>query len=129
MLWIAVLCFCLLRVASVHSMLDARDVPKNSDVDVSLKDKPSVESGARNQGKTKALFARRGLQERQKLRVVKVQKVPAPALPPPARRCSRVMESCIPHTPCCDPCSTCHCRFFNAICYCWRLGRHCQKKS
>ncbi|KAG7488283.1 hypothetical protein MATL_G00033530 [Megalops atlanticus] len=107
------------------SMMDPRDMQKNTDADESLKDPPSVETGVWIQGKTKTLFARRGVQEQQRLRAAKTK----PELVAPVKRCSRVMESCVPNTPCCDPCASCHCRFFNAICYCWRLGRHCQKKT
>ncbi|XP_053350913.1 agouti-related protein-like [Clarias gariepinus] len=47
-----------------------------------------------------------------------------------APRCSRLKESCTPdsHSRCCDPCASCHCRLFNTICRCWKLGHHCQKK-
>ncbi|XP_007517795.1 agouti-related protein [Erinaceus europaeus] len=39
------------------------------------------------------------------------------------RRCVRLHESCLGHqAPCCDPCATCYCRFFNAFCYCRKLG-------
>ncbi|XP_029781060.1 agouti-related protein isoform X1 [Suricata suricatta] len=39
------------------------------------------------------------------------------------RRCVRLQESCLGHqVPCCDPCATCYCRFFNAFCYCRKLG-------
>ncbi|XP_064194045.1 agouti-related protein-like [Anguilla rostrata] len=42
------------------------------------------------------------------------------------RRCFRHQESCLGHQlPCCDPCDTCYCRFFNAICYCRRIGGPC----
>ncbi|KAJ8407888.1 hypothetical protein AAFF_G00269320 [Aldrovandia affinis] len=42
------------------------------------------------------------------------------------RRCFRHGESCLGHQlPCCDPCDTCYCRFFNAICYCRRIGQAC----
>ncbi|XP_004704669.1 agouti-related protein [Echinops telfairi] len=40
-----------------------------------------------------------------------------------SRRCVRLHESCLGHqVPCCDPCATCYCRFFNAFCYCRKLG-------
>ncbi|XP_064129988.1 agouti-related protein [Loxodonta africana] len=43
--------------------------------------------------------------------------------PRSARRCVRLHESCLGHqVPCCDPCATCYCRFFNAFCYCRKLG-------
>ncbi|KAM5263901.1 agouti-related protein [Ctenodactylus gundi] len=39
------------------------------------------------------------------------------------RRCVRLHESCLgQQIPCCDPCATCYCRFFNAFCYCRKLG-------
>nr|XP_027809802.1 agouti-related protein isoform X1 [Marmota flaviventris] len=39
------------------------------------------------------------------------------------RRCVRLHESCLgQQVPCCDPCATCYCRFFNAFCYCRKLG-------
>ncbi|VFV29215.1 agouti-related protein [Lynx pardinus] len=39
------------------------------------------------------------------------------------RRCVRLQESCLGHqVSCCDPCATCYCRFFNAFCYCRKLG-------
>ncbi|XP_016075805.1 PREDICTED: agouti-related protein [Miniopterus natalensis] len=39
------------------------------------------------------------------------------------RRCVRLHESCLGHqVQCCDPCATCYCRFFNAFCYCRKLG-------
>uniref|UniRef100_A0A3Q3WZ85 Agouti domain-containing protein n=1 Tax=Mola mola TaxID=94237 RepID=A0A3Q3WZ85_MOLML len=44
----------------------------------------------------------------------------------PARRCSRLMESCAPHMPCCDPCASCRCRLFNTICHCWKTNPMCK---
>ncbi|XP_029904138.1 agouti-related protein [Myripristis murdjan] len=42
------------------------------------------------------------------------------------RRCTPHQQSCLGHAlPCCDPCDTCYCRFFNAICYCRRVGQAC----
>ncbi|XP_064314202.1 agouti-related protein [Phalacrocorax carbo] len=39
------------------------------------------------------------------------------------RRCVRLLESCLGHqVPCCDPCATCYCRFFNAFCYCRKIS-------
>ncbi|KFO97283.1 Agouti-related protein, partial [Calypte anna] len=38
-------------------------------------------------------------------------------------RCVRLLESCLGHqVPCCDPCATCYCRFFNAFCYCRKIS-------
>ncbi|XP_077419055.1 agouti-related protein [Vanacampus margaritifer] len=43
-----------------------------------------------------------------------------------ARRCVRHQQSCLGLAlPCCDACDTCYCRFFNAICYCRRVGHAC----
>ncbi|XP_077376528.1 agouti-related protein [Festucalex cinctus] len=43
-----------------------------------------------------------------------------------ARRCIRHQQSCLGFAlPCCDACDTCYCRFFNAICYCRRVGHAC----
>uniref|UniRef100_A0A3B3VD41 Agouti domain-containing protein n=1 Tax=Poecilia latipinna TaxID=48699 RepID=A0A3B3VD41_9TELE len=36
-------------------------------------------------------------------------------------RCSLLGQSCVPLCGCCDPSATCHCRFFNAICFCRRV--------
>ncbi|KAG9276720.1 agouti-related protein-like [Astyanax mexicanus] len=78
-----------------------------------------------NQGKPRTLFARRGAMEYHRLRTSNPH-VNAVMTGP---RCSQVSESCVPHSRCCDPCASCHCRFFNTVCYCWRLGHHCQKKT
>ncbi|XP_036375423.1 agouti-signaling protein 2b [Megalops cyprinoides] len=137
MLWRDLVCVCLLTVA-IHSVVEGsstRDVSKKHENEVSFKDLQSVETGVWSQGKPKRLFARRGLPHRQKPsalhRVAKPKQSKHPKQQPavPVRRCPRVMESCVPNMPCCDPCATCHCRFFNIICHCWRLGRHCPKKT
>ncbi|XP_060902170.1 agouti-related protein isoform X2 [Labrus mixtus] len=42
------------------------------------------------------------------------------------RRCIPHQQSCLGYPlPCCDHCDTCYCRFFNAICYCRRVGHAC----
>uniref|UniRef100_A0AAV2LNI2 Agouti domain-containing protein n=1 Tax=Knipowitschia caucasica TaxID=637954 RepID=A0AAV2LNI2_KNICA len=43
------------------------------------------------------------------------------------RRCILHQQSClgVPKLPCCDPCDQCYCRFFNAFCYCRRVGQAC----
>ncbi|XP_074079374.1 agouti-related protein [Macrotis lagotis] len=54
----------------------------------------------------------------------------APGMPGPVgredrslRRCVRLLESCLGHqVPCCDPCATCYCRFFNSFCYCRKIS-------
>uniref|UniRef100_H2L407 Agouti-related protein n=4 Tax=Oryzias latipes TaxID=8090 RepID=H2L407_ORYLA len=43
-----------------------------------------------------------------------------------SRRCIPHQQSCLGYPlPCCDPCDTCYCRFFNAICYCRQIGHTC----
>ncbi|XP_072321384.1 agouti-related protein [Eucyclogobius newberryi] len=47
------------------------------------------------------------------------------------RRCILHQQSClaVPKLPCCDPCDQCYCRFFNAFCYCRRVGHVCLPRS
>ncbi|XP_075043639.1 agouti-related protein [Mixophyes fleayi] len=45
------------------------------------------------------------------------------------RRCVQLLESCVGHLPCCSPCATCYCRFFNAICYCRKTSTHCHQSK
>ncbi|XP_053492296.1 agouti-related protein-like isoform X1 [Ictalurus furcatus] len=80
-----------------------------------------------NPEKHQTLFARRGLAEYERSQAMKPLNDPVLKAP----RCSRLKENCAPdsHSHCCDPCASCHCRFFNAICRCWRLGRPCQRKT
>ncbi|XP_028297844.1 agouti-related protein [Gouania willdenowi] len=45
------------------------------------------------------------------------------------RRCIPHQQSCLGYPlPCCDACDTCYCRFFNAICYCRRVGHTCPSR-
>ncbi|NP_001092125.1 agouti-related protein precursor [Takifugu rubripes] len=45
------------------------------------------------------------------------------------RRCIPHQQSCLGYPlPCCDPCDTCYCRFFNAICYCRQVGHNCSPR-
>ncbi|KAM4722332.1 agouti-related protein [Rhinophrynus dorsalis] len=43
------------------------------------------------------------------------------------RRCVQLLESCVGHLPCCSPCASCYCRFFNAICYCRKTSTNCHQ--
>ncbi|XP_029560064.1 agouti-signaling protein-like [Salmo trutta] len=79
-----------------------------------------------SQGKSRRLFARRKISPHQGQHYVAKHK-PEPAAP--AQRCGRLMESCLYHTPCCDPCAFCRCRLFNTVCHCLRPGLHCPKKT
>uniref|UniRef100_A0A3B4AE11 Agouti domain-containing protein n=1 Tax=Periophthalmus magnuspinnatus TaxID=409849 RepID=A0A3B4AE11_9GOBI len=45
---------------------------------------------------------------------------PKPASKPTTPRCSQLTQSCLPQDGCCDSWASCHCHFFNAICFCRR---------
>ncbi|KAJ3611646.1 hypothetical protein NHX12_021661 [Muraenolepis orangiensis] len=82
----------------------------------------------------------RSLYERQKVYRLRPRVRPAPPkgpppeeaqipLPPSASRCSGTSESCLPQSRCCDPCASCHCRFFNAVCFCLKANSFCAKEA
>uniref|UniRef100_A0A8B9HX25 Agouti signaling protein, nonagouti homolog (mouse) 2b n=1 Tax=Astyanax mexicanus TaxID=7994 RepID=A0A8B9HX25_ASTMX len=85
-------------------------------------------TGARNQDKPKRLFARTRYLPTKQLHVQRPKPETVGAAPVPVRRCAGLMESCSGHILCCDSCASCHCRLFNTICHCWRLG-NCTKKT
>lgn len=41
----------------------------------------------------------------------------------PLSSCSHLTQACLPQFGCCDPQAFCHCRFFNAICFCRRFSQ------
>ncbi|XP_065122044.1 agouti-signaling protein 2b [Paramisgurnus dabryanus] len=90
-----------------------------------------ITTGVWNQEKPKRLFSRTRYLSQQRHHVVRTKPRPEAPSPvqTPARRCGGLMESCSSLTPCCDPCASCHCRLFNTICHCWRLGPFCPKKT
>ncbi|MEQ2179578.1 hypothetical protein XENOCAPTIV_011604 [Xenoophorus captivus] len=46
------------------------------------------------------------------------------------RRCIPHQQFCLGYSlPCCDPCDTCYCRFYNAICYCRPVGHTCPHRG
>ncbi|XP_034562576.1 agouti-signaling protein-like [Notolabrus celidotus] len=85
-------------------------------------------TGSVNTGRKRPLFARRGQYERQRVQKPKrvPQNVPPPPPPPDAGvkptkpKCSQLTQSCTPQSGCCETGASCHCRFFNAICFCRR---------
>ncbi|XP_036935267.1 agouti-signaling protein-like [Acanthopagrus latus] len=95
----------------------------------------SQSTGSLNNNRHRTLFARRGKYERQRIYVPKPRVVPVPSddLEPPAKvspkpvkpSCSQLTQSCQPLSGCCDRCASCHCRFFNAICYCRKTNTVC----
>lgn len=53
---------------------------------------------------------------------------PAKVRPNPVKiKCSQLAQSCLPQSGCCDPCATCHCRFFNVICFCRKTKSQSEK--
>ncbi|XP_053305583.1 agouti-related protein [Spea bombifrons] len=43
------------------------------------------------------------------------------------RRCVQLLESCVGHLPCCNPCAICYCRFFGTVCYCRKTSPNCHQ--
>ncbi|XP_069007201.1 agouti-signaling protein-like [Embiotoca jacksoni] len=137
---LAVLCLCMLHLALVSSRLFARNDLQAAESSLSLgKAQAPRSTGSLNKGRVRPLFARRGQYERQRIHVPRPRVVPvAPKnIAPPAKvtpdpvisNCSQLTQSCFPQSGCCDPCATCHCHFFNTICFCWRVNSQCNKKA
>ncbi|KAF7669757.1 hypothetical protein LDENG_00124520 [Lucifuga dentata] len=102
------LCLCLLFIALCRAEDTKEDVRRKED------------SGPM---KNTRLFARLKISPPQGSQIPKLR------MEATAHCCSRLMESCSAHLPCCDPCASCHCRLFNTICYCWRMSPHCSKRT
>ncbi|XP_018553706.1 agouti-signaling protein [Lates calcarifer] len=133
---LALLCLCLLQLALVSAGIFTRNDLQATYSNLSASRAQSSHStGSLNQGRQKPLFARRGQYERQRIHVPKHRVVPVPPNdhpPPPLSpkvapkpvnpKCSQVTQSCLPQSGCCDPNTMCHCRFFNAICFCRRAN-------
>ncbi|TRY55130.1 hypothetical protein DNTS_033239 [Danionella cerebrum] len=90
----------------------------------------AMATGVWSQEKPKRLFARTRYMSQQRHHLLRPKPKPEAISPvqTPVRRCAGLTESCSPLTPCCDACTSCHCRLFNTICHCWRLGHLCPKK-
>lgn len=125
---LAVVCILtLMYVAAVHGRIFTRN-----DLQSTYR-KVSANKPAQNQVRTvnaaqrqRPIFARRGQYERQRIHVPAKHKFPVqptapkPAVKPPNPRCSQLTQSCLPQDGCCDAWASCHCHFFNAICFCRR---------
>ncbi|KAA0718925.1 hypothetical protein E1301_Tti007758 [Triplophysa tibetana] len=115
--------------SAVHSIIcetNRTDVRKKHENDAATHSS-AITTGVWNQEKPKRLFSRtRFLSQRHH---PKPRPEALSAVQTPARRCGGLMENCSSVTPCCDPCASCHCRLFNTICHCWRLGQPCLKKT
>ncbi|XP_066537966.1 agouti-signaling protein 2b [Hoplias malabaricus] len=119
------LCFSLCFVLSV--VQSTAVTQKKHENDVHLRH-ISFRTGTQSQDKPKRLFARTHYLSAQHLHASRPKAEPVVVAPVPVRRCAGLMESCSGRTPCCEPCASCHCRLFNTICHCWRLGG-CPKKT
>ncbi|KAM4606557.1 uncharacterized protein ACJ7VT_016735 [Polymixia lowei] len=133
---LAVLCFCILQMVNAGLFTrNNRNSIYNNLPSKSIKDQPPKTSEPVIQGRQRTLFARRGVYERQRVYDPKPKVSPAPAKGPPSKvapnpvspRCSMLSETCTPNSCCCDPCASCHCRFFNTICFCRKTNSHCGK--
>ncbi|KAM7390754.1 hypothetical protein PAMA_008784 [Pampus argenteus] len=135
------LCLCILCLAFVSDGLYTRKDPQTGRNNPSASRAQAPErTGSLNQGRRRALFARRKY-ERQRIHVPKPNVIRVPpnvvSVPPPPKAapdpamtvCSQLTQSCLPQSGCCDPCATCHCRFFNAICFCRRTNSKSETKT
>ncbi|XP_038580307.1 agouti-related protein-like [Micropterus salmoides] len=136
---LAVLLLCFLHLAIATAGLFTRNDLQAvcSNLSVSTPQAPQG-PGPLNQGRVRPLFARRGQYERQRINVPsKEVLVPPNDLRPPSNvapkpvkpNCSQFTQSCLPQSGCCDPFASCHCRFFNAICFCRMTNSLYKKKT
>ncbi|KAM9774697.1 agouti-related protein-like [Syngnathus typhle] len=131
---LSILCSCVLHLAFVSGgLLTSNDLQRGS------RELTKISSRAGNfPNRYRTLFARRGQYEQQKLLMMRPKGVPvhseetstkAAAPKPASTTCSQLGQSCLPHQGCCEPCSTCHCHFFKAICFCRRINMKCAKNT
>ncbi|XP_040921853.1 agouti-signaling protein-like [Toxotes jaculatrix] len=132
----ALLCLCVLHVACVSAGLFRRNDLQAAHRNLSaIRAQAPQSTVSLNQGRQRPLFARRGQYERQS--APKSRVVPVPPNDPPPKvtansvkpACSQLTQSCLPQSGCCDLHATCHCRFFNAICFCRRTSSQHEKKT
>lgn len=140
-----IICMCFL--STVESVIEGKRRKHENDIP---QDDVSIQTGMWSAQKPRRLFARSRFELQQRMHVMRSRPKPqartaaaeskssAPqahvVVEPPAshvlaRRCPGLKEACSPHTPCCDPCATCHCRLFNTICHCWRMSHLCPKNT
>ncbi|XP_028289104.1 uncharacterized protein LOC114453412 isoform X2 [Parambassis ranga] len=133
---LAILCLCILQLDIVSCRIFTRN-----NLQATYRGQASQSTGFNmSRSRVKPLFARRGHYERQRIYVLKPRVVTAAPLhmsptpevtpvDPVSPKCSELAQSCLPQSGCCDPCAACHCRFFNAICFCRRVSSQCGKKT
>uniref|UniRef100_A0A3P8SD28 Agouti domain-containing protein n=1 Tax=Amphiprion percula TaxID=161767 RepID=A0A3P8SD28_AMPPE len=135
---LALLYLCVLHLALLSCGLFPRNDLQAAAGNLSV-NRSQVSPMVLNQGRVRPLFARSGQYEQQTVYVQKPKVVPvAPSVAStPAKvaskpikpKCSQLKQTCLPQAGCCDPCVTCHCRFFNAICFCRRMSSRHEKKT
>ncbi|TSS97526.1 Sorting nexin-16 [Bagarius yarrelli] len=84
--------------------------------------------GNTTEEKPNGIFRRRNSLSPQGQNVLRSRPAGGSARPGSVRRCARVMETCSVNSPCCSACAICHCRLFNTVCQCWRIGV-CPRKN
>ncbi|XP_061778460.1 agouti-related protein-like [Nerophis ophidion] len=129
---LSVLCLCLLLLllALVSGGLLTRNDLQSDGI--------RLNKISRRAGLHKIMLARRGHYEQQRLHMMRPKGMPDPlrdylptkASPDPGRPdCSQLGQSCLPQQGCCETSSTCHCHFFQAICFCRRRNVVCSPNS
>nr|XP_004668159.1 agouti-signaling protein [Jaculus jaculus] len=100
------------------------DTSLRSNSSVSLKDFSSVSIVALNK-KSKKISRKEAENKRSSKKTATTKKAPRPR-PPPPTPCVATRDSCKPPAPaCCDPCASCHCRFFRSACSCRVFNPNC----
>ncbi|XP_061569715.1 agouti-signaling protein-like [Cololabis saira] len=133
---ITVLCLCVLHLANGSSGLKSPKGLQVSRNNLSLSGAQIAQSKD-SMSHRGPLFARRGHYEQQKIHVAKPTASPHPQnhipqsvkVKPGKPNCSPSGQSCLPQSGCCDLCATCHCRFFNAICFCRKTNSRCEQQQ
>ncbi|KAK3567900.1 hypothetical protein QTP86_027306 [Hemibagrus guttatus] len=114
--------------ALIQSTVASGDLCKKHLNTDALHDFTSESPGNVNEDKLIGIFSRRRSVSTQKQHVPRTGPEESIARPGSVRHCARLKETCSAHSPCCSPCAICHCRLFNTICQCWRVGV-CSRKN
>ncbi|XP_032275643.1 agouti-signaling protein [Halichoerus grypus] len=99
------------------------DMSLRSNSSVNLLDFSSVSIVALNKKPKK--IRKEAEKKRSSKKEASMKKVARPR-PPPPTPCVATRDSCkAPAPACCDPCASCHCRFFRSVCSCRVLNPFC----
>ncbi|KAG7329726.1 hypothetical protein KOW79_005948 [Hemibagrus wyckioides] len=115
-------------LALIQSSVASEDLCKKHLNTEGLQDCISESPGNVNEDKPIGIFSRRRSVSTQKQPVPRTRPDDGIARPGSVRHCARLKETCSALSPCCSPCAICHCRLFNTICQCWRVGV-CSRKN